>query len=356
MADKRLDCAECEALLADALDGRLNPAQQSAFDEHAGQCTLCGQMVEDARRGLAWLEILKQTRPEPPARLLANILAQTSGRAFGQSIGDARRGAAVALPGGGAGLAAGLGAAAALSSATGRSGLGLEHLALGNAAASGGTAYGAHGTGMNRPALYGWARAGLATVMQPRMAMTAAMAFFSISLTLNLMGVRLSDLKPSDLQPSNLRRQFYETNARMIRNLDNLRVVYEVEARVGDLRRASEPDGSNDSDRPIPASKEPKSVPEGKQSKPKGDGGTSRRDDGRDSKSQHAGLGTDGAARQTAAFHWRRRQGILAAGVASAGQKSVPQTLKPVSMLSGYGTSKGVPPRQVWTDEWKGSV
>lgn len=98
--------------------------------------------------------------------------------------------------------------------------------------------------------------------------MTAAMAFFSITLTLNLMGVRLADLKASDLKPSSLRRTFYEANAHMVRNVDNLRVVYEVEARVRDLRRAADADdsssGTGDSS-PSPSGSQPDQT---KQQKP----------------------------------------------------------------------------------------
>ena len=35
---------------------------------------------------------------------------------------------------------------------------------------------------------------------QPRMAMTAAMAFFSLALTMNLTGIHLSDLKPGAIR------------------------------------------------------------------------------------------------------------------------------------------------------------
>jgi hypothetical protein len=77
----------------------------------------------------------------------------------------------------------------------------------------------------------------LRTFMQPRLAMTAAMAFFSIALTLNLTGVHITQLRASDLKPSSLRRSFYDANAKVVRSIDNLRVVYELESRVQDLQR-----------------------------------------------------------------------------------------------------------------------
>ena len=76
------------------------------------------------------------------------------------------------------------------------------------------------------------------TMLQPRLAMTAAMAFFSIALTLNLTGVRLSDLRASDFKPSSIMRSASEAKARVVRYSDNLRVVYELESRVRDLQRS----------------------------------------------------------------------------------------------------------------------
>ncbi len=76
--------------------------------------------------------------------------------------------------------------------------------------------------------------------MQPRLAMTAAMAFFSIALTLNLTGVRITQLRASDFTPSSIKRSFYDANAKVVRSIDNLRVVYELESRVHDLQRDSD--------------------------------------------------------------------------------------------------------------------
>jgi hypothetical protein len=81
-------------------------------------------------------------------------------------------------------------------------------------------------------------------MLQPRLAMTAAMAFFSIALTLNLTGVRLSDLRASDFKPSSIMRSAYAAKAKVVRYSDNLRVVYELESRVRDLQRSADDDGS----------------------------------------------------------------------------------------------------------------
>jgi hypothetical protein len=77
-------------------------------------------------------------------------------------------------------------------------------------------------------------------VFQPRFAMTAAMAFFSIALTMNLTGVRLLDLRASDLRPSSLKRDYHDANARVVRYYEGLRVVYELESRVHDFEGATD--------------------------------------------------------------------------------------------------------------------
>ena len=68
---------------------------------------------------------------------------------------------------------------------------------------------------------------------EPRLLMTAAMAFFSIAMTLNLTGVRLSDLRLSDLRPSAVRsfmeRRLTMASTPIIRYYDHSRLVYEVQ-------------------------------------------------------------------------------------------------------------------------------
>jgi hypothetical protein len=129
------------------------------------------------------------------------------------------------------------------------------------------------------------------TMLQPRLAMTAAMAFFSIALTLNLTGVRITDLRASDLKPSSILRSCYEAKAKVVRYSDNLRVVYELESRVRDLQRSSDDDGSNRTQAPSNDSttqpkqqpgddqnpgKKPGKSPDQKQTKP--NPGSSRRE------------------------------------------------------------------------------
>ena len=63
-------CAQCEAMLADALDGTLSATDQAMFDSHMATCGPCSQLLAEARRGLAWLEMLRDPQPEPPEMLV----------------------------------------------------------------------------------------------------------------------------------------------------------------------------------------------------------------------------------------------------------------------------------------------
>jgi len=77
--------------------------------------------------------------------------------------------------------------------------------------------------------------------------MTAAMAFFSIALTLNLTGVRLTELRLSDLRPGAARsfveRRLTMASTPIIRYYDHMRLVYEVQTRMRELRRTTEGEG-----------------------------------------------------------------------------------------------------------------
>jgi hypothetical protein len=119
--------------------------------------------------------------------------------------------------------------------------------------------------------------------------MTAAMAFFSIALTLNLAGIRLDQLHARDLNPTHVKQTYYEASAEAVRYYDNLRVVRVLESRVDDLRATNGDDVEPKQPETQPATQqstpEPHPVsPEPKQSAPgshpadapkKGSGGVS---------------------------------------------------------------------------------
>jgi hypothetical protein len=176
------ECGRWETLLADALDGQLRPEDEAAFTSHMAVCPGCAALFEEARRGREWLEFLSP-EPEIPEGLLDRILAQT-----------------------GPGQVAGYGL-----------------VAEGGAIAT-----------MPKP----WQRPGFAghvrRYAEPRLLMTAAMAFFSIALTLNLVGFKFTDVRMSDLRPSAVRslltRRIVTASVPLIRYYDHLRFLYQVES------------------------------------------------------------------------------------------------------------------------------
>jgi hypothetical protein len=206
-------------MLSDALDGALSNAEQATFDLHMAGCPSCATMFADAQRGAAWMEMLKSPRPEPPTSLLERIIAETSGK-------DALLANPPIVLGGNDRLR------------TPNTLLTTPSLVPAQAAFAS-----ARVLPFRTRLSHGFRSLGQ-TMLQPRLAMTAAMAFFSIALTLNLTGVRVTALRASDFKPSSIMRSAYEAKAKVVRYSDNLRVVYELESRVRDLQRSSDDNGS----------------------------------------------------------------------------------------------------------------
>ena len=192
---KPIECAVCEAMCPDAVDGTLTELDRRMFERHVAHCANCAQELEEAQRGAAWLGMLKGHTPEPPAALLAKILAETTGTEEKEPMPEFVR----TLP------VRAVAPAWALTSVLRKV---VDVFRIETARAT----------------------------FQPRMAMTAAMAFVSIALTLNLTGVRLKSLRASDFTPSGIRRNVVEASASAARNFQNNRLVYQVESRVSELR------------------------------------------------------------------------------------------------------------------------
>jgi len=71
--------------------------------------------------------------------------------------------------------------------------------------------------------------------------MSFGMAFFSLSISLSIAGVRLGDVRHVDLRPSAIRRAYYETSGKVVKYYQNIRFVYEIESRVREFKRATTP-------------------------------------------------------------------------------------------------------------------
>ena len=185
-------CGHWETLLADALDGQLKSEDEATFTSHMARCVHCTALFDEARKGREWLSFLS-AEPEVPEGLLDRILAQT---------GPGHK------PG---------------------------HLVIAGHAAA-------------MPLIPAWQRPGfmghVRRFAEPRLMMTAAMAFFSIALTLNLTGLRLTQLRMADLRPTairaNLERGLTMASVPIVRYYDHLRFVYEVESRMRELRGDTE--------------------------------------------------------------------------------------------------------------------
>jgi hypothetical protein len=195
-------CGQWETLLPDALDGLLTPADEATFREHMAVCPACTALFEESRKGREWLEFLAP-EPEVPAGLVEKILAQTGpGHEAAMPLG-----APMPMPAGG---------------------VPVELLTA----------------KWQKPGFMGFVR----RFAEPRLMMTGATAFFSIALTLNMLGVRVTSLRLSDLRPTAMRafmeRQLTMASVPIIRYYDHLRFVYEVESRVRELRGPT-PEGEN---------------------------------------------------------------------------------------------------------------
>jgi hypothetical protein len=233
MADKMKDrtnipnspaCGQWETLLVDAMDGLLLPEDEATFSGHMATCASCTEMFEQVRRGREWLEFLAP-EPEAPAYLLDRILEET----------------------------------------------GHGKLDPGKLAVAGGPASAGNVLTMT-PA---WQRPGFRATMkrfaEPRLLMTAAMAFFSIALTLSITGVRFSSIKMADLRPASVRsmleKRIMTASTPIVRYYDHLRFVYEVESRMRELRQSTETEQQS----------QPQNKP---QSQPSSPDGISHRKDG----------------------------------------------------------------------------
>jgi len=232
-------CGHWETLLVDAMDGLLRPEDEAAFSGHMATCASCTEMFEQVRRGREWLEFLAP-EPEVPAHLLDRILVET----------------------------------------------GHGKLDPGKLVVAGGPAAGLGISGNVLTMTPAWQRPGFAARMrrfaEPRLLMTAAMAFFSIALTLSMTGVRISSFKMADLRPASVRsmleKRIMTASTPIIRYYDHLRFVYEVESRMRELQRSTETDQQS---QPADRNKTQKSAPAPNgTSGPAGDGQTHRKDGG----------------------------------------------------------------------------
>ena len=188
-AKNGMDCSEFEALLADALDNAIAAESRAAFDEHGKSCAVCGPLYAETWEGMLMVQGLAEL--EPPKNLVHNILAATSRKeATAEQIAEEAK-------------------------------LGwMERLRR-----------------SLRPQLGG--------LLHSRFAMSFAMAFFSLSITLTLAGVKITDVKNMVEHPSMLRKTvvlgYTNIEAKVTSYYENLRLVYQVQAKVRELKKNTAP-------------------------------------------------------------------------------------------------------------------
>ncbi len=186
-----MQCSEFDALLTAALDQRLSGEELERFQAHARICPTCGPLLAEADAGLRWLHELVEV--DPPVNLVDNILAATTGIDTVRMHADARAQAQISW--------------------------------------------------FDR--VQDWTRTLVSPILgvakQPRFAMSFGMAFFSLSITMSLTGVKLADLRHADLRPSAIKRNYYETSGKVVKYYENIRFVYEIESRVREFKRATMP-------------------------------------------------------------------------------------------------------------------
>lgn len=179
----RMQCAEFDALLADALDGTLTVEKQAGFELHKTECATCSAMFAEAEAGLKWLETLDEV--EPPRNLVHNILVATTG------VTETAR-----------------------------------------------------ETEIRKQPLWDrvrvWFTPHVSPLMTRRFAMSCAMAFFSVSMVMSVTGIR-----PRDLTPKGITRACVDGQTKLVKYYENIRFVYEYESRARDVMRIIYNNGSN---------------------------------------------------------------------------------------------------------------
>src|ERR1700688_2526670 len=190
-----IECTEFEALLADALDGdgQLSPARQESFDAHRRVCEICGPLFAEVQTGRQLLRALASEPVEPPAHLVHNILAATSGVVSTRPLAVRPDGRT--------------------------------------------TPFGER----VREWWDSYFTPASAFVRQPRFVMSFGMIFFSFSMVATLAGVKPSDVAKVTLRRSALRHAYNDAQIKVVKYYDNILFVYEIESKVRELKRANTP-------------------------------------------------------------------------------------------------------------------
>lgn len=172
-----MTCTEFEILLVDYVDGAVSVDERRAVEAHTDVCPGCREMLRDVFHAVSFLETADEVTPPP--ELITRIAAQIpQGRVKDEF----------------------------------------------------------HRSGFLSRIFSNW----LQPVLQPRFAMSMAMTILSLAMVERCTGIRTQQIRPEDLSPAvvwnNLEEKAYRTWDRTVKYYENLRLVYEVETALKDLR------------------------------------------------------------------------------------------------------------------------
>jgi anti-sigma factor RsiW len=172
-----MNCGDFESKLADYIDGTLGKAERAALDVHAATCPACREFMSDVMEATAFLKRVEDL--EPPAPLITRIAYQAP---------------------------------------LGRTRMVFEKQGL----------------------LSGFSK-WLNPILQPRLVMGMAMTILSFAMLGRCTGENPQRLQPADLSPmrvwGNMEEKVVRVKDRLVKNYENLRVVYEIETRLKDLQQ-----------------------------------------------------------------------------------------------------------------------
>jgi hypothetical protein len=186
-----IECTEFETLLSEAIEGQLTGARKEGFEAHRRVCTICGPLFAEVQAGRQWLRALEEV--EPPAHLVHNILAATTGISSTRVLATTPETSTTPVA---------------------------ERL---------------------REWWDSFFTPVAGFVRQPRFVMSFGMIFFSLSLILNTAGVKAADVAKIDLHPKALRHTYNDAQIWVVQYYDNIRFVYEIQAKVREIKRAVQP-------------------------------------------------------------------------------------------------------------------
>jgi hypothetical protein len=172
-----MNCTDFEITLSDYVDGNVTVEQRRAIEAHADSCPSCRELLVDVFQAVSFLETCPPVVP-PPELITRIVYHAPQGRV--RQEGERR--------------------------------------------------------GFFSRVFARW----LQPVLQPRFAMSMAMTILSFAMLGRCTGIQVQQIKPGDLNPgvlwNNLEDKVLRTWDRTVKYYENLRLVYEVETRLKEMR------------------------------------------------------------------------------------------------------------------------